>query len=117
MRKLTATLARTILGAALLLPAAGTAEGSRDLPLGTMDGGSCPVAEDQSQARAEMIARLEARMRAEVGEAGGDVVALNGRGYRYESDRVPAIARELQVLEIEMQRARAAAKAEAAGGQ
>jgi hypothetical protein len=44
-------------------------------------------------------------------------VPLDGRGYRYESDRVPSIARELRILEIEMQRARAAARVQEPKGQ
>jgi hypothetical protein len=104
--------ARALLGAALLLPAAAGAEGARDLPLGALeDGGSCPVTQDQSEDRAQMMARLEARLRAEMA-ADPEVVPLDGRGYRYESDRVPSIARELRILEIEMQRARAAARAQ-----
>lgn len=110
MRKLIHVLAaRVLFGATLLLPVAGASEGARDLSLGAMqDGGSCPVTEQQTEERAQMMARLEARLRAEMGEPGGDAVMLNGRGYRYESDKVPGIARELHVLELEMQRARAA---------
>jgi hypothetical protein len=105
--------ARVLLGAALLLPTAAAAEGTRDLSLGALeDGGSCPVTQEQSEERAQMMARLEARLRAEMGAAGEDVIPLDGRGYRYESDRVPSIARELRILEIEMQRARAAARAQ-----
>jgi hypothetical protein len=98
--------ARVLLGAALLLPTAAATEG------GLENGGSCPVTQDHSEARAQMMARLEARLRAEMGESPGDVVPLDGKGYRYENDRVPTIARELRILEIEMQRARAAARAQ-----
>ena len=117
MRKSLHVLAARLVFAAtlLLLPSPGAAEPARDLSLGALqDGGSCPVVEGQSEERAQMMARLQERLRAEMGEPDGDVVALNGRGYRYESDRVPSIARELRILEIEMQRARAAAKGQEA---
>jgi len=103
--------AAALFGAALLLPGAAPAESSRELDLGAVSGGSCPVTAAPSDSRARMMARLEAKLRAEMGEA-GDVQVLNGRGYRYENDRVPGIAHELSVLELELQRARAAAKAQ-----
>lgn len=112
MRKPIHVIAGAALLTALLLPGAAPAESSRDLDLGAMQGGSCPVTAGPSDSRAQMMARLEARLRAEMDETGGDVRVLNGRGYRYEADRVPGIAHELSVLEIEMQRARAAAKAQ-----
>ena len=102
---------QVLVGASLLLPAAGAADGARDLSLGAVDRGSCPVAESPAESRVQKLANLESQLRAEMGERPGDLVVLNGRGYRYENDRVPGIARELQILEIELQRARAAAKA------
>ena len=103
-----------LLGAVLLLPRAGAAESARSVDLGAVNGGSCPVTADESEARAQKMARLEAQLRAEMAraEADGDVKVLNGRGYRYEDDRVPGIAHELSILELELQRARAAAKAQ-----
>jgi hypothetical protein len=41
-----------------------------------------------------------------------DAIALNTRGYRYEPDKRPMIARDLQLLEIEIRRSRDAAKRE-----
>jgi hypothetical protein len=112
MRKSIHVLAGAALfGAALLLPGAAPAESSRQLDLGGVSGGSCPAAPAPSDSRAQMMARLEAKLRAEMGGA-GDVQVLNGRGYRYENDRVPGIAQELSILELELQRARAAAKAQ-----
>jgi hypothetical protein len=112
MRKPIHVLAGAALfGATLLLPGAASAESSRELDLGALQGGSCPVTAAPSDSRAQMMARLEAKLRAEMGEA-GDVQVLNGRGYRYEADRVPGIAHELSVLELELERARAAAKAQ-----
>jgi hypothetical protein len=112
-------IARALIAASLLLPAgAVAAEGTqtRELPVAVQDGGSCPASPGVAADRAEMMARLAAKLReAEAAQGPGEVVVLNGRGYRYEGDRVPAIARELQILEVELQRARAAEAKERAG--
>jgi hypothetical protein len=111
-------IARALIVASLLLPAgAFAAEGtpSRELPVSTEAGGSCPADPSLPADRAETMARLAAKLReAQAAQGPGDVVVLNGRGYRYEGERVPQIARELQILEIELQRARDAEKAEGA---
>jgi hypothetical protein len=109
-------IARALATASLLLSAAvqaGDATSSRELPVSVEEGGSCPVDPGVPADRAEMMARLAAKLReAQEAQGPGDVVVLNGRGYRYEGDRVPAIARELQILEVELQRARAAQQRE-----
>jgi hypothetical protein len=112
-------LARTLLAASLLLLSAGgagAADGpvSRELP--AAEGGVCPVDPSVAQDRSAMMARLAEKLRqAESTQGSSDFVVLNGRGYRYESDRTPQIARELQLLEVELQRAKAAARRDAAG--
>jgi hypothetical protein len=63
--------------------------------------------------RAALIDQLQRQAAAQdVPESNGDVVKLNTSGYSYASDQAPPIARDLQVLEIEMRRARAAAQRE-----
>jgi hypothetical protein len=70
---------------------------------------TCSVTPDLGADRAEMLTRLQSKLAEEAARGGGDVVVLNGRGYRY--DQRPSIARDLHVLEIELERARAAARA------
>jgi hypothetical protein len=111
--------ARTLLATSLLVLSAGAsaaadAPASRELP--AAEGGVCPVDPSIAQDRSAMMERLAEKLRqAESAQGTSDFVVLNGRGYRYESDRTPQIARELQLLEVELQRAKAAARREAAG--
>ncbi len=112
--------ARTLVAASLLLAAAGAADATDGrlpgkAPAAAAEGGVCPVDPALDVDRAEMMARLAAKLREAESAQGGDVVVLNGRGYRYQDDRVPQIARELQILEVELQRAKAAARQGAEG--
>ncbi len=87
------------------------ADGSQSTPISSeADGGVCMGNPAIPLDRADMIGKLQAKLAAEAPTPDGDVVMLNSRGYRYDSDRAPAIARDLQLLEIEFRRARAAAK-------
>lgn len=85
------------------------------LPLGARaaDNGApmCTAAPNLGADHAAGLTRLQEKLAAEEAMSGGDVVVLNGRGYRY--DQKPGIARDLHLLEVEIERARAAARAEA----
>jgi hypothetical protein len=106
LRNRNLALAQLLLGAALLLPSAGGAEGpSVELPA-PADGGSCQADQGMSLEQNAAMARLAAQLR-EAESQSDDVVVLNGRGYRYDSDRVPSFARDLQQLQMELQRAKA----------
>jgi len=103
---------RLLLAGALALPlAAAAAEGDAQAPA-PAGGATCNVAPDLGSDRAELMARLQAKLQEEQARSGEDVVVLNGRGYRY--DNAPSIASDLRVLELELERARAAAKAKQA---
>ena len=80
-------------------------------------GGSCPAQQDMTAERASLLAKIQADIAAQQAQGGDDdVVMLNGRGYRYDSDQLPAFARDVRLLEIEIARSRAAARA-AGGGE
>jgi len=101
-----------LLAGALALPTtAAAAEGGAPAPASQGEA-TCNVRPDLGADRAELMTRLQARLLEEQTRSGEDVVVLNGRGYRY--DNAPGIARDLHVLELEMVRARAAAKAKQA---
>lgn len=89
----------------VLLGSAATAEPGTPAEEGVCSGGAAVPLE-----RLNLVDELQRQLEAEQPAPGGDVVALNGRGYRYAADRAPAIARDLQILEIELRRARAAAR-------
>jgi hypothetical protein len=99
-----------LLAGALALPVAAAAAESGAPSPGAPEA-ICPVRPDLGADRAELMARLQARLLEEQAQ-GGDVRVLNGRGYRY--DNTPTLARDLHVLEIELERARAAARAKQA---
>jgi hypothetical protein len=99
-----------LLGAALLVSAAGRAEGGAPMTPAPEAGGSCQADEGMSLEHSDAFARLAEQLRAAEGESDDDVVVLNGRGYRYDSDRVPSFARDLEQLRMELQRAKAAAR-------
>jgi hypothetical protein len=66
-----------------------------------------------SMRRADVIDQIAKQLEAQdVPESNGDGVALNTSGYRYGADQGPRIARDLQLLDVEVRRARAAAKRE-----
>lgn len=85
------------------------------LPLGARaaEGGApmCTQAPDLGADHAAGLTRLQQKLAEEEAMSGGDVVVLNGRGYRY--DTKPGIARDLHLLEVEIERARAESRAEA----
>lgn len=103
----TRIVSRLLLAGALVLPAAVVrAEGGAAPP--AAEGAMCSVAPDLGADRADLVAKLQARLLEEQARSGEQVVVLNGRGYRY--DDAPSIARDLRVLEVEIARARARAK-------
>jgi hypothetical protein len=105
-------VSRLLLAGALALPtAAAAAEGAAPSPAPENEA-TCNVRPDLGADRAELMTRLQARLLEEQALSGEDVVVLNGRGYRY--DNAPGFARDLQMLELEIARARAAAKAKQA---
>jgi hypothetical protein len=109
MRRLTLALAAPLLFGSLATPAAAADAPSRKTPVSATNGAMCPADRQTPIARAEQIARIQAKLREQAAAEGSDVVVLNGRGYRYGDP--PGVARDLQQLEIEFLRARAAARA------
>ena len=97
------------------LAAAGLAAPSlADDAAASASGGSCPAQQDLSAQRADLITKLQADLAAQQAQGGGaddDVVVLNGRGNNYASDQMPSAIRELRMIEVEMARARAQARA------
>jgi hypothetical protein len=76
-------------------------------------GGACMGDPAIPLERAALIDEIQKQAAAQdIPESNGDVVKLNTTGYSYASDQAPPIARDLQVLEIEIRRARAAAQRE-----
>jgi hypothetical protein len=111
MRRSKAWVGSMLVGAALAAAPAARAEETKTTPNG--DGGVCMedpgVALQRAQAIDQVAKQLEAQ---QVPESNGESVQLNTSGYRYGADQGPSIARDLEVLEVEVRRARAAAKRE-----
>jgi hypothetical protein len=111
MRRSKAWIGSWLVGAALAAAPAARAEETKSTPPG--DGAVCMEDPGVSLQRAQVIDEISRQLAAEeAAESNGDVVRLNTSGYRYGSDQGPRIARDLQVLEVEVRRARAAAKRE-----
>jgi hypothetical protein len=102
MNSLAKLLATTVAAAALLSAPAALADAS--------SAGEAPGVCRETPASLptmEALARLQARLQAEAAAAGeGAPIVLNGRGYNYAAHRDPV--RELQILQAERERARAA---------
>ena len=111
MRRSKAWIGSLLVVAALAAAPAARAEETSATP--SSDGGVCMEDPGVSLQRAQLIDEISKQLAAEeVAESNGDVVRLNTSGYRYGSEQGPRIARDLQLLEVEVRRARAAAKRE-----
>jgi hypothetical protein len=111
MRRSKAWIGSLLIGAALAAAPAARADQTKPTPSG--DSGVCMEDPGVSMQRAAVIDQISKQLAAqEVAESNGDVVSLNTSGYRYGADQGPRIARDLQILEVEVRRARAAAKSE-----
>jgi hypothetical protein len=85
---------------------------ANDVPAASNEGaGVCMGDPALPLERANMINEIQQQLAAKQ-ESDGEGIRLNTSGYRYDSDQAPSIARDLQLLDIEMRRARAAAKSE-----
>ena len=108
MRSQAARFGTLLLGAALGFASAARAE-APVTPDG--DAGVCMADPGVAIERAGLIHEIAQKLEAEEApESNGDVVRLNTSGYRYGTDEAPRIARDLQLLDIEVRRARAAAR-------
>lgn len=111
MRRFKAWVGSLLIGAALAAAPAARAEETNATPNG--DAGVCMEDPGVALQRAQVIDQIAKQLEAqEVPESNGDVVRLNTSGYRYGADQGPRIARDLQILDVEVRRARAAAKRE-----
>ena len=111
MRRSKAWVGSLLVGAALAAAPGARADETQATPAG--DGGVCMEDPGVSMQRAEVIDQISKQLAAqEVAESNGDVVRLNTSGYRYGADQGPRIARDLQILDVEVRRSRAAAKRE-----
>jgi hypothetical protein len=111
MRRSKTWVGSLLIGAALAAAPAARAEETQATPNG--DAGVCMEDPGVSLQRAQVIDQIAKQLEAQqVPESNGEGVQLNTTGYRYDADRGPRIARDLQVLDVEVRRARAAAKRE-----
>jgi hypothetical protein len=111
MRRSKAWVGSLLIGAALVAAPAARAEETTATPTG--DAGVCMEDPGVSLQRAQTIDQIAKQLEAqEVPESNGESVKLNTSGYRYGADQGPRIARDLQLLDVEVRRARAAAQRE-----
>jgi hypothetical protein len=111
MRRSKAWVGSLLVGAALAAAPSARAEEAKGTPNG--DGGVCMEDPGVSLQRAQVIDQIAQQLEAQqVPESNGEGMQLNTSGYRYGADQGPRIARDLQVLDVEVRRARAAAKRE-----
>jgi hypothetical protein len=104
------TIGTLLLGAVIGFSPAARADTAQSTP---PDAGVCMEDPGIALERAGRIQDIQSQLAAQTPPlSDGDGVQLNTRGYRYDADKGPGIARDLQLLDVEVRRARAAAKHE-----